>query len=109
MFGCMHHEQLVQKGIDTLTILDDIEHQFFFREWHEGIVDVTHPKKRRLTARQGECIKLDVHVISNEAYRGILRILYVIKAHFDRLDHLRKKANWVGELTHINDKDESWI
>lgn len=109
MFRSMHIEKFVQEHINSLTIFNHFEHKLFFRKRDKRIVDVSHPEKGRLTSWQGDCIKLDVHVISDEAYRSVFWILHIVKTHFYRLDNLRKKADWMRELTHIYNKNKCGV
>lgn len=107
MFRSMHYQKFVQEHIYALTIFDNFKHKLFFRKRNKWVVYVSNPEKGRLTTWQGKCIKLNVHVIGNEAYRGVFWVLHIVKTHFYRLDNLRKKANWKRELTHINYKYKS--
>ena len=45
----VHHQELVQEGVDAVTVRDQVQHQLGLREGHEGVSDVGHPEQGRLS------------------------------------------------------------
>jgi hypothetical protein len=107
VLGGVQCEQLIEEGIDSFPVLNQLQHQLILWQRDEGVCNVAHPEHGGLpSCVRGKLVEVDVDVKGDEADLCVLCIGDIVQGHLDRLHNLLEVAKGLRELAHVDHKDE---